>query len=198
MTPPPEVGASEAALPSDPAPPGQNLQAGSVPDPGGSPTLSQRTGKGALFFQVMFGLLLIAAARSFALKSHWLDRLPPLILGLIGLGALIAVTLLRRDVVVAVTLEARGLRLRRKSGAEESLPLASLIGIRRDIGQDMELAYLLVFEDDRLLRLRPPQRDARTELQQFVEWIALRAGLTWDGPNAAPPAGDPSPTPPPS
>ncbi|HLT30195.1 MAG TPA: hypothetical protein VK013_09125 [Myxococcaceae bacterium] len=158
--------------------------------------LHQRTGKGALFFQVMFGLLLIAAARSFLLKSHWLDRLPPLMLGLIGLGSLIAVTLLRRDVVVAVTLEAQALRLRRRSGAEEPLPLSRLIGIRRDIGQDLELAYLLVFQDDRLLRLRPPQRGARAPLQQFVEWTAQRAGLTWDGPNAAPPPGDPSPPPP--
>src|SRR5690606_18534036 len=133
-----------------------------------------RSGKGALFFQVMFALLLVAAGRSFFLKSHWLDRLPPLMLALIGLGALIGLTLLRRDVGVAVTLEPQALRLRRKSGAEESLHLSRIIGIRRDIGQDMELAYLVVFEGDRLLRLRPPKRDAHAPLQQFVEGVAER------------------------
>ncbi|MCI0574223.1 MAG: hypothetical protein L0Y66_26125, partial [Myxococcaceae bacterium] len=61
----------------------------------------------------------------------------------------------------------------------ELLPLSAVREVRRDLGPDAQLAYLVRLPEDRLLRLRVPHKGEDATLQAFVDELVSRAGLTW-------------------
>lgn len=134
-----------------------------------------QAGRGLLFLQVMFGIALLMSVRAILFRGDWLA---PTGLLIIGGAALVLVHRIGQLSVREVALHEQGLVVVRRSGGT-FLPWSDVVEVRRDVGPDAELAYVVRLSGDRLLRLRSPGRNSEQVLQAFVERMATQAGFAW-------------------